>query len=110
MHHLVVCIPTYKRPELLVRTLQSILDNDLTGEGNWRVDIVVVDNGTDRTAESTTKSFNVSGDSFCKIYYHNFGQKGLSKVRNALIEKALADIEIYIPISRDEVEAFEDLL
>lgn len=90
MHHLVVCIPTYKRPELLVRTLQSILDNDLTGEGNWRVDIVVVDNDTNRTAESTTKSFNVSEDSFFKIHYHNFGQKGLSKVRNALIEKALA--------------------
>src|SRR5690606_15563812 len=79
-----------KRPDMLKRTLQSILDNDLQGEGNWRVDIVVVDNDTDRTAESTTKSVRVPENSFFKIHYHSFGQKGLSKVRNTLIEKALA--------------------
>ena len=90
MQHIAVCIPTYKRPEMLKRTLQSILDNDLQGEGNWRVDIVVVDNDTDRTAESTTKSVRVPENSFFKIHYHSFGQKGLSKVRNTLIEKALA--------------------
>jgi succinoglycan biosynthesis protein ExoM len=90
MQNIAVCIPTYRRPELLTKTLQSIVDNDLKGSPIGKVDIVVVDNDTDRTAESTVRSFRVSKESCFKVHYHNFGQKGLAKVRNALIERALA--------------------
>ena len=90
MQNIAVCIPTYKRPQLLSTTLKSIVDNDISGSSIRKVDIIVVDNDGERSAESTVKAFQVAVQKYFQVEYFSFAKKGLANVRNALLERAIS--------------------
>lgn len=89
MQNVAVCIPTYKRPQLLLKTLNSICDNDISGSGIGRVEIIVVDNDAERTAETAVQGFRNAVSDIFHIKYYNYSKKGLANVRNELLDKAI---------------------
>lgn len=88
MNKVVITIPTYKRPELLKKLLLSIkdcrLDKSLIGD----VTIIVVDNDVEKSAEETMSNFLRENSDVEHFKYHNYAEKGLSKVRNEMLRKA----------------------
>lgn len=88
MNKIVIAIPTYKRPDMLLDLLGSIvkchIDNSLISE----INIIVVDNDKDKTAENATTNFVFSNPEIKNITYHNYIEKGLSNVRNEMLRKA----------------------
>ena len=80
-----ICIATFKRPELLHNCLASI--GQLIIPDNYTPIIIVADNDSERSGESgfneAIKNINIGS------YYYAEPERGLSAVRNSLIEKAL---------------------
>src|SRR5690606_8409147 len=93
---------TYKRPQLLSTTLKSIANNDISGSGIKKVDIIVVDNDSERTAESTVKVFQDTMQKDFQVEYFNFAKKGLANVRNALLERAILHNPVFIVFIDDD--------
>lgn len=89
MQRIAVCIPTYKRPKLLLKTIHSICSSDISGCDIDRVDIIVVDNDAERTAETAVKAIDASVCPNFYIQYYNYPKKGLANVRNELLDKAI---------------------
>jgi glycosyltransferase involved in cell wall biosynthesis len=88
MNNIIICIPTYKRPEMLKKLIQSIANCNLNRTLIKNINIIVVDNDVDKTAELVIKELsNIFNHTF-KIYYSSFSAKGISNVRNELIKKA----------------------
>lgn len=102
MQKIAVCIPTYKRPQLLLTTLKSIANSDISGSSIKKVDIIVVDNDRERTAESTVKAFKDSIRKDFQVEYFSFAKKGLANVRNALLERAMILNPFYIVFIDDD--------
>lgn len=88
-----IIIPTYKRPELLARTLQSV---DFSKRN--LLEIIVVDDDPNMTGQKVAQSFeNV-------IYIAKRGtQRGLSKSRNIGIDLSIGEFLIFI----DDDDYFE---
>jgi succinoglycan biosynthesis protein ExoM len=103
MYKVVVGIPTYKRPEMLQKLLLSILDCEIDRAVIRDVDIVVVDNDADRTAEVIVRGISFQSNGLYKLTYHNYPVKGLSNVRNELFKIALTFMPDYI-VSIDDDE------
>jgi succinoglycan biosynthesis protein ExoM len=55
LEHISVCICTYKRPVMLAKAIQGVLEQ--VTEGKFSYEIVVVDNDTMRSAENTVGCF-----------------------------------------------------
>lgn len=110
MQNIAVCIPTYKRPELLSVTLQSIIDGDHKGSSIRKVDILVVDNDKERSAESTVKAFQDTQREDVRVSYFSFAKKGLAHVRNALLDRAIALNPAFIAFIDDDEYASEHWL
>lgn len=88
MHKVVVCIPTYKRPEMLGILLQSIMECNINDAFIKTISIIVVDNDIDKTGEVIVNKFIKKVEDTFGLYYYNFPVKGLSNVRNELLNKA----------------------
>ena len=90
MNHLVIGIPTYKRPLMLEKLVNSIYTCTIDKKFISAIDILIVDNDKDQTAEAISLKLKSSGhlNNF-KLHYHNYPLKGLSNVRNEIMEKAL---------------------
>lgn len=104
---IVICIPTYRRAIMLTRLLQSIIechvDRSLIGE----VSVIVVDNDKGRSAENIVDEFARKYSQTHLIKYCNFPVKGLSNVRNELLNRAfLVDPDFIIFIDDDEYVTF----
>lgn len=88
MNKITICIPTYKRGEMLRQLLESIRncapDPELIGE----TDVIVVDNDAEKSAENLIIQ-QAKQKSFFRLHYHSYSVKGLANVRNELINKAL---------------------
>ncbi len=88
MNKIVIAIPTYKRPEMLKKLLLSIknctIDKSIIGD----IQIIVVDNDIEKSAENTVSSFLFENKNITNLIYHNFTEKGLSNVRNEMLRKA----------------------
>lgn len=87
-YQIVICIPTYKRPEMLDQLLQSITACNVNGTFIKDIHITVVDNDQDKTAEPVVKRFEQSTHHTFRVHYHCYPFKGLANVRNELLHKA----------------------
>ena len=90
MYKIAVCIPTYKRPDILQQLLDSIAKNNFDRSLITSVDIIVVDNDVDKTAEVLINNLKSEAYSLYQLHYYNYTVKGLSYVRNELIRRGLA--------------------
>lgn len=103
MHNLTICIPTYKRPQMLKKLILSIMDNNIDESLIKDANIIIVDNDIERTAEEITNELKTLCDDHYKLSYHNYPEKGLSNVRNEIFKCALeAGPDYIICIDDDE--------
>ncbi|MBN9350479.1 MAG: glycosyltransferase [Chitinophagaceae bacterium] len=89
MFDLIIGIPTFRRPEMLEKLLLSISECNRNKHLIKSVNIVVVDNDSQRTAENTVRKFNEKGIEGLKASYHCFPEKGLANVRNEMLRQSL---------------------
>ena len=79
MDHISIIIATYNRPALLKSVLRSVLDQESNGE--FDVEVVVVDNSADRSAERTIHE--IAATSPIEIKYVSEARQNISLARNA---------------------------
>lgn len=89
MYKVAICIPTYKRPEMLKKLVLSIISCNLNKVLIREVSIVIIDNDASKTAESTVNQLKEVHKTEPEINYYCYPVKGLSNVRNELLKKAL---------------------
>ncbi|WP_084429007.1 glycosyltransferase family 2 protein [Aliagarivorans marinus] len=101
MTHICICIPTYRRREGLERLLQSLL---LQSPDSLWLHVVVADNDARQSALEVAavyqESFVRRGN--CVLEYLSVPQKGLSNVRNALLDKVSAAADYVYFVDDDE--------
>jgi succinoglycan biosynthesis protein ExoM len=103
MHQIVICIPTYKRPLLLKKLVQSISKCNIDASLIKDFTMIVVDNDEGKTAMPVINELKVELDSFAnKLTYVNYPLKGLANVRNELIRNALLLNPDYITFVDDD--------
>ena len=81
-----ICLLTYKRPEFLRATLDSLMVQTLLGQPAYRVNVVIVDNDEARSAEACVESA-VSRSNLPMQYVSN-PRNGLSTGRNLALSFA----------------------
>lgn len=101
-----LCIPTFRRPELLQKCLMS-LSKLQTPEGT-SIEVFVADNDSEKSAEKVCLS-TINGFSF-PLHYLVESDRGLSTVRNRLLKEALKCNADYIAFIDDDEEACPDWL
>lgn len=84
MINISVCVCTYRRPELLRALLNSLVAQTVS---DFSVEIVVVDNDLNRTAEQTVAVFSHSSPD-TNISYIVEAKQGISFARNAAVHAA----------------------
>lgn len=89
MYKIAVCIPTFRRQEMLQKLLDSILITRIDRQLISKVDVVVVDNDADQSAKETFDRFHNESPPTFVLHYYNYREKGLTNVRNELIRRAL---------------------
>lgn len=89
MNKIAICIPTYKRPEMLKNLVLSIINCNLKKSLISEVSIIIMDNDPSKTAESTVNQLKEINSTSLTINYYSYPVKGLSNVRNELFNKAL---------------------
>lgn len=108
MYSISVCIPTYKRPKLLKKLIASISQCNTNKSLIKNVNIIIVDNDIDRTAEQTVSEIKKRIPRPYKIAYHNFPVRGLSNVRNELLKNAfLLNPDFLVFVDDDEYVTLE---
>ncbi|HXT85337.1 MAG TPA: glycosyltransferase, partial [Verrucomicrobiae bacterium] len=88
MNNISICIPTYKRPLMLSKLVLSILACNLNRSLIRDINIIIIDNDIDKTAEKIASELNDKTSAPYKFYYYQFPLKGLANVRNELIRNA----------------------
>jgi cellulose synthase/poly-beta-1,6-N-acetylglucosamine synthase-like glycosyltransferase len=88
---------------MLQKLLSSISDCSVDRSLIGDVDINVLDNDPDKSAEGTICGFKLKADLFFKINYFHYSEKGLSNVRNELFRIASKQNPDYI-VSIDDDE------
>lgn len=92
---IVVCIPSFKRPALLRDCLVAF--NNLIKPDSCRINIIVADNDEEETARSVCLELMQS--STYPLHYFVEAQRGLSSIRNRLLQEAVnlgADLIAFI--------------
>lgn len=89
MYKITIGIPTYKRPAMLDKLLKSIFASNLDPALIKQLDIIIVDNDVEKTGEPTTAKWAKETRPAFGLHYFNCPSKGLSNVRNEIIEQAL---------------------
>jgi succinoglycan biosynthesis protein ExoM len=89
MHNLVIGIPTYKRPLMLEKLILSIYESNINKSLIGDINIIIMDNDSDRSAEKTVIKLSGRNSNSCKLFYFNYPVKGLSSVRNELFARAI---------------------
>ncbi len=110
MYNIVIGIPTFRRPEMLKKLILSITGCYINKSLIKDVNILVVDNDVDKTAEITVKELTDKFYSNFKLNYYNYPVKGLSNVRNEIFRKALEFNPDYIVCIDDDEYAASDWL
>lgn len=88
MNKIVIAIPTFKRPLMLKSLLLSIKNCSINSSLIEEINIVVVDNDIQKSAEETIQKLILEHPDYKNVRYHNFTEKGLSNVRNEMLKKA----------------------
>lgn len=102
MNNIAICIPTYKRPSLLEKLLNSIIKCDIEKSLISDVYIIIVDNDVDKTAEAVVREFETNVKIPFKLFYFSYSVKGLANVRNELLRKAFEKDPDYIVFIDDD--------
>jgi len=103
MNNISICIPTYKRPLMLSKLVLSILACNLNRSLIRDINIIIIDNDIDKTAEKIASELNDKTSAPYKFYYYQFPLKGLANVRNELIRNAfLVNADFIVFIDDDE--------
>jgi len=89
MNHIVIGIPTYKRPEMLEKLIRSIYSCEVKRKLLKSIDIVVVDNDAEKSAEKISLGLKKECPELFSFHYYNCPKKGLALVRNEILDKAL---------------------
>jgi succinoglycan biosynthesis protein ExoM len=89
MNSIAICIPTFKRPLMLKKLLMSISKSNIDESLIKEVNIIIVDNDIERTAEIIVNELKEKLPVMYSLSYYNYPNKGLSNVRNELIRNAL---------------------
>lgn len=89
MNNIVIGIPTFKRPIQLNKLLVSIFALQIDNSLIKKVDIVLIDNDKERSAEPVVKRLESKSIGRFRLHYHNYPKKGLTLVRNEILKKAL---------------------
>jgi succinoglycan biosynthesis protein ExoM len=87
---IVIGVPTYRRPKMLLQALTSISQLDIPADHLGtpvEVTVVVVDNDPERSARETVVRFSTC--SSLPVSYVTTAKRGVAGARNALIEQAL---------------------
>lgn len=90
MNNISVCIPTYKRPDMLLKLIDSILECDLRFNIINKINIIIIDNDPNKSAKKIAEHFKSRVSSPFEIHYDLLTVKGLSYIRNELIKKAFS--------------------
>jgi glycosyltransferase involved in cell wall biosynthesis len=90
--HITVCICTFKRSALL-RDLLAHLESQRT-EGLFTLDVVVVDNDSNRSAERTVQTF--AARSPLRVTYSVEPDQNISLARNRAVRQASGDLLAFI--------------
>jgi len=90
--HISVCVCTYKRPEFLERTLETIAVQE-TG-GQFTFSIVVADNDKAESARQTVEQF--ASHSAIEVRYCPEPRQGIALARNKAVENAQGDFVAFI--------------
>ncbi len=96
-----ICIPTYKRPELLKKLLESLFAQN--GKENVDMEIIVVDNDDEKSAREICNSF--SNTARISIHYLTQSEKNISLTRNKAVQKSTG--EYILCLDDDEVASPE---
>ena len=102
MNQVVIGIPTYKRPIMLEKLILSIYASLVNQDLINSIHIVVVDNDVQRTAEAVISTLKNKCVLPFTIQYFNFPKKGLTHVRNEIIEQSLSFKPDYIAFVDDD--------
>ena len=97
--HIVVCVCTCLRPQMLRRCLEAIAR--LVRPEGYRLSVVIVDN------ESEPNN-RVIVESFPGVVYHHEPRRGIANARNAALEKALELGADFIAFTDDDAEPAEE--
>ena len=89
MNNIAVCIPTYKRIEMLNQLIDSIYNCHVNTSLINNIDVLVVDNDAEMSAEKLIINLQKTAKKPFRLHYYSFSVKGLANVRNELIDKAL---------------------
>ncbi len=89
MNHVVIGIPTYKRPQMLKKLILSIFSCEVKLNLVKSIDVVIVDNDAERTAEKVTQDLISECPDKFSLNYFNCPNKGLAHVRNEILDRAL---------------------
>jgi len=87
-YRVAIGIPTYKRPLMLKKLILSILKNNINSLLINEINIIVVDNDIDKSAEKITNELKNEFCNTCKLNYHSYPEKGLANVRNEIFRQA----------------------
>jgi len=96
-----VCIATFKRPVLLKKLLNSLVDQILPED--VEIEILIVDNDAEKSAKSIYEQF--LDTSQFQIHYYTQPIKNISLTRNMAVEKATGEYILFI--DDDEVASQE---
>jgi succinoglycan biosynthesis protein ExoM len=108
MYNVAVCIPTHKRPIMLKKSIISVIENNLNADIIKSVNIIIVDNDADKTAESVVSEIKGTIPVKFQLHYFNYPVKGLSNVRNELLKRAIEySADYIIGIDDDEYASAE---
>jgi len=90
-HHISVCIITYKRPEMLDRCLESVLNQQ---RGGFDFSIVVVDNDRHQSAREIVSKCRKH--SSVEISYDVESEQNISLARNKAVANSTGDLIAFI--------------
>jgi glycosyltransferase involved in cell wall biosynthesis len=87
-----VCICTFRRPDMLARLLDALAEQRV--DSSFSFDIVVVDNDSERSAESTVRSFQLRRN--IETLYDCEPVRNISMTRNRAIRNAAGNLIAFI--------------
>lgn len=102
MAEIAVLIPTFRRPDMLARCLNSIAGQDMLveGSGGDRVTVIVGDNNPDATACAQVAA--LAAEFPCALRAIHVTEPGLCRNRNALFSEAHAMQADYVVLIDDD--------
>jgi succinoglycan biosynthesis protein ExoM len=102
VNKIVICIPTYKRPDQLSRLVLTISNCEVNKSLIGKINVIIVDNDIAMTAEQSALELKEKLKDKIEIDYFSYSVKGLSNVRNELLRRAIPLKSDFIVFADDD--------